>query len=143
VRGVGLDERHPFILRNTRLWNNFRAFRPGSPSVLVDGMDIDNGRYGLYRPVYDRHAYGRLTIAQVEKPQAFAQGETRRGFDVPELSGSGGRPMRSSSLRRQVTVPAKDAARRDAEVAKRPLPIRAGPGQPAMNPLGDEPQDTV
>jgi hypothetical protein len=83
VRGVGPDERHPFVLRNSLLWNNFWAFRPVSPSVLVDGMDVYNGRYGLYRPVYDHHAYLGLTIAQVENPQAFSVGETPRGFAVP------------------------------------------------------------
>jgi hypothetical protein len=83
VRGVGPDDRHPFVLKNTRLWNNFWAFRPGAPSVLVDGMDIYNGRYGLYRPAFDRHAYSGLAIAQVENPQAFSTGETPKGFKVP------------------------------------------------------------
>ena len=83
VRGIGPDEKHPFILKNTNLWNNFWHFRPGTPSMLVDGMDMYNGRYGLYRPAYKQHAYSKLTIAQIENPQAFSSGEVPDGFDVP------------------------------------------------------------
>jgi hypothetical protein len=119
VRGVGPDPRHPFVLRATRLWNNFWAFRPGAPSVLVDGMDVYNGRYGLYRPAYARHAYSRLTIAQVENPQAFSTGEVPRGLDVPG--------------------PSKPAAPvRVPEVAKgAALPANLGPF--IMNPLANTP----
>jgi hypothetical protein len=114
VRGVGPDERHPFVLRNTVLWNNFWAFRPVSPSVLVDGMDVYNGRYGLYRPVYDHHAYSGLTIAQVENPQAFSVGDPPQGFKVPG--------------------PAPQAPR-GAEIAKKAgtPPVNLGPF--TMNPL--------
>ena len=82
VRGVGPDEKHPFVLKNTNLWNNFWHFRPGSPSMLVDGMNMYNGRYGLYRPAYKQHAYSKLTIAQIENPQAFSSGKAPTGFDV-------------------------------------------------------------
>ena len=146
MRGVGPDERHPFILRDTRLWNNFWAFRPGSPSVQVDGMDIYNGRYGLYRPVYDRHAYARLTIAQVENPQAFAQGETPRGFDVPGPSEQPGRPSDQQTIRRLAAEvagrsrSARGDARNGVDASKRPVPPRIGPGQPVMNPLIVEPR---
>jgi hypothetical protein len=75
VNGVGPDERHPFALRNTRLWNVHWAFHPVSPSVLVDGMDIHTGDYGVWRPVYQRHAYRRLTVAGVREPEAFANGK--------------------------------------------------------------------
>jgi hypothetical protein len=120
VRGVGPDERHPFVLRNTLLWNNFWAFRPVSPSVLVDGMDVYNGRYGLYRPVYDHHAYSRLAIAQVENPQAFSTGETPRGFEVP-----GPAPVASRPRAPEI---AKGAAVR---------PVNLGPF--IMNPLTETP----
>jgi hypothetical protein len=75
VDGVGPDERHPFVLRNTRLWNVHWAFHPVSPSVLVDRMDVHYGDYGVWRPVYQRHAYRRLTVTQVREPEAFAKGK--------------------------------------------------------------------
>ena len=83
VRGVGPDSHHPFRLRNTRIWNSFWAFRPDTPSVLVDRMDIFNGRYGIYRPVYDRHAYSGLTIRGVDIPEDFVRGKRPDGLDLP------------------------------------------------------------
>jgi hypothetical protein len=84
VRGVGPDARHPFVLRGTRLWNNFWAFRPASPSLLVDGMAIGQGNYGLYRAVFDRHAYRGLTVGGVQFPNRFGRGERPRGLDLAE-----------------------------------------------------------
>lgn len=131
VRGVGPDGRHPFVLRNTRLWNNFWAFRPGCPSVLVDGMDIFNGRYGLYRPVFDHHAYSRLTIAQVDNPQAFSEGEKPRGFDVPgpaAVATTTGRPAPKGEA-------PKAAAPRAPEIGKGAVVRPANLGPFTMNPL--------
>jgi hypothetical protein len=140
VRGVGPDVRHPFVLKNTRLWNNFWAFRPGSPSVVVDGMDVYNGRYGLYRPVYNRHAYSKLAIAQVENPHAFFKGEKPKGFDLP---GPSEQPQqREITLARAIEIakqaerrapgaprePAKGEARKAAEPAKAIVK-----GQPPLN----------
>jgi hypothetical protein len=133
VRGVGPDARHPFALRDTRLWNNFWAFRPGSPSVLVDGMDVFNGRYGLYRPAYDRHAYARLTIDQVENPQAFSRGEKPRGFDVPGPSGGAGQPIPARATPRPAAGPSPDEPRKGAEQARPQAPAAAVPL--VLNPL--------
>jgi hypothetical protein len=121
VRGVGPDARHPFVLQDTKLWNNFWAFRPGSPAVLVDGMNVFNGLYGLYRPVFDRHAYSRLTVAQVLNPQAFGQGETPKGFTLPGPA---------DRARAQTLI--ELAQRRAAELAKTG---RLAPGQLLMDSL--------
>jgi hypothetical protein len=65
---VGPDLRHPFVLRNTRLWNAQWAFRPDAPSMIVENMDIYGSRYGIFQPIYDHHAYHGLTINQTEVP---------------------------------------------------------------------------
>lgn len=137
VRGVGPDTRHPFILKDTLLWNNFWAYRPGSPSVLVDGMDIYNGRYGLYRPVYDHHAYSRLSIAQVENPQAFSEGETPRGFEVPgpAPAASSGRPQRTEGGAAKKGEPTRSGPRQAPEIAKGAVARPANLGPFTMNPL--------
>jgi hypothetical protein len=137
VRGVGPDTRHPFVLRNTQLWNNFWAFRPGVPSVLVDGMDVYNGRYGLYRPVYDRHAYGRLTIAQVENPAAFFQGEVPKGFNVPGPNNVAAQPIPREAAGRLAAELAKKAEPAKGEPRKvaGPVQIRGGLPVLTMNPL--------
>ena len=61
VAGVGPDARHPFILRNTKIWNVHYAFRPQAPSVLVDTMTIQS-HYGVYHPNFDNHVYRNVTI---------------------------------------------------------------------------------
>ena len=65
VDRVGPDERHPFVLKNTKIWELHYAFRPQSPCVLVDGMKIHNTVYGVYHPNYDRHLYKDLLISHV------------------------------------------------------------------------------
>ena len=129
VRGVGPDERHPFVLRNTRLWNNFWAFRPVSPSIMVDGMDVYQGQYGLYRPIYTNHAYSGLSIAQVVNPQAFGVGEKPKGFVVPVgPAQAGGQPRQTPELNAK------------GEPGKRALqaPV-VPPGGFVMNPLTTTP----
>ncbi len=62
VNRVGTDAQHPLVVRHTKIWEIHYAFRPESPSLLVEGMQIDRSVYGVYHPNYDRHVYRRLTI---------------------------------------------------------------------------------
>jgi hypothetical protein len=64
VNRVGPDVRHPFIVRNTRLWGTHYAFRPQVPSLLVENMHIWKAAYGVYHPNYDNHVYRDLYIGQ-------------------------------------------------------------------------------
>jgi hypothetical protein len=75
VDGVGPDESHPFVIRRFKAWNVHWAFHPVSPCVLLDGLDVFNADYGVWRPEYDRHAYRNVRMAQV--PQ-----DTRYGFGL-------------------------------------------------------------
>jgi len=45
-----------------KLWEVHYAFRPESPSLLVEDMLIDRSVYGVYHPNYDHHVYRNLTI---------------------------------------------------------------------------------
>jgi len=64
VDRVGPDEKHPFIVRNMKLWEIHYAFRVQAPAVLVDNMTIHRAVYGVYHPNYDRHVYRNLTISE-------------------------------------------------------------------------------
>ena len=64
VRRVGPDARHPFVMRNTKIWNVHYAFRPQAPSLLVENMTIHRAEYGVYHPNYDNHVYRNLVISQ-------------------------------------------------------------------------------
>jgi hypothetical protein len=64
VNRVGPDEKHPFVIRNLKIWSVHYAFRPQSPSVLVENLQIHRAAYGVYHPNYDRHVYRNLLISQ-------------------------------------------------------------------------------
>ena len=63
VRGVGPDSRHPFVLRNTKIWNVHYGLRPQAPSVLVENLMIKS-HYGIYHPNFDDHLYRNVTIKE-------------------------------------------------------------------------------
>jgi hypothetical protein len=64
VNRVGPDEQHPFVMRNTKIWEVHYAFRPQSPALLVDGLHIHQAIYGVYHPNFDRHVYRNVTISR-------------------------------------------------------------------------------
>lgn len=64
VNRVGPDEKHPFVMRNTKIWEVHYAFRVQSPSVLNENMHIHQAIYGVYHPNYDRHVYRNMTISR-------------------------------------------------------------------------------
>jgi hypothetical protein len=64
VARVGPDAKHPFILRDTKIWEIHYAFRPQAPSVLVENMRIHRAAYGVYHPNYDNHVYKNLSISE-------------------------------------------------------------------------------
>ncbi len=63
VNYVGPDARHPFVVRNTKIWNVHYGLRPQVPSLLVENMTIQS-HYGVYHPNFDNHVYRNLTIRQ-------------------------------------------------------------------------------
>lgn len=66
VARIGPDARHPFVIRNMKIWSIHYAFRVQSPSVLVENMSIHRAAYGVYHPNYDRHVYRNLTISETD-----------------------------------------------------------------------------
>ena len=61
VNGVGPDTQHPFVIRNTKIWNTHYGLRPQVPSLLVENLTIQTD-YGVYHPNYDNHVYRNVTI---------------------------------------------------------------------------------
>jgi hypothetical protein len=71
VGNVGPDERHPFVIRNLNIWlEGYYAFRPMAPSVLVEGLQITRGAYGIYHPNFDRHVYRDVKFTEISLPIA-------------------------------------------------------------------------
>jgi hypothetical protein len=66
VDRVGPDHRHPFVVKDMKIWAVHYAFRPQAPSLLVEGMRIHRAAYGVYHPNYDRHVYRDLLISETD-----------------------------------------------------------------------------
>ena len=77
VAKVGPDDKHPFVVRNLKIWGTHYAFRGQSPSLLLENLKIHQCRYGMYFPSYDRHVYRNLTISETsDEPFSAAYGDT-------------------------------------------------------------------
>jgi hypothetical protein len=64
VNRVGPDRRHPFVMRNTKIWSVHYAFRPQVPALLIENLKIWKAEYGVYHPNYDNHVYRKIFIGQ-------------------------------------------------------------------------------
>jgi len=62
VRRVGPDAKHPFIVRNLKIWDIHYGFRPQVPNLLVENLHIDHAVYGVYHPNFDGHVYRNVYI---------------------------------------------------------------------------------
>lgn len=58
------DTRHPHMVRNLKIWETHYAFRPHSPSTLVDGLRIYRTAYGVYRPAFDNQVYRNIHLTR-------------------------------------------------------------------------------
>jgi hypothetical protein len=67
VNRVGPDTKHPFVIRNMKIWEVHYAFRPQSPCVAVENMRIYRAAYGVYHPNYDHHEYRKLYIGETQE----------------------------------------------------------------------------
>ncbi|MFT7641461.1 MAG: hypothetical protein ACI9G1_003209 [Pirellulaceae bacterium] len=61
---TGPDTQHPHIIRNFKIWEAHYAFRPQSPSMLIDGLRIDRVSYGVYRPAFDNQVYRNVHLTR-------------------------------------------------------------------------------
>lgn len=88
VNRVGPDARHPFIMRNTKIWETHYAFRVQAPCVLTENMTIHRAVYGVYHPNYDRHVYKNLTIEDTQT-EPFNRGHDDLSVQYGDLAVDG------------------------------------------------------
>lgn len=101
VNHVGPDAKHPFIVRNMKIWDVHYGFRPQSPSLLVENMVIHRAVYGVYHPNYENHVYRNLTISRTNaEPFNRGHDDFSNQFGVLTVDGltfdnegSGGMPL--------------------------------------------------
>ena len=88
VDGVGPDEKHPFVIRNFLAWDCHWSFHSLSPSVLVEGMKLLDGQYGIWRSVVSRHVYNDLNLGKFDSSAIFFP----MGGYAPKIKLKDGRP---------------------------------------------------
>jgi hypothetical protein len=60
---TGPDVKHPHIIRGVKIWEAHYAFRPHSPSMLMENIRIDRVAYGIYRPTFDNQVFRNLRLS--------------------------------------------------------------------------------
>ncbi len=60
---TGPDVRHPHIIRGLKIWEAHYAFRPHSPSMLMENIRIHRVAYGIYRPTFDNQVFRNLHLS--------------------------------------------------------------------------------
>lgn len=58
------DTKHPHVIRNLTIWHAHYAFRPHSPSMLMENIRIHDVAYGIYRPAFDNQVYKNINMSQ-------------------------------------------------------------------------------
>jgi hypothetical protein len=69
--GVGPDPSHPFVIRNFKVWDTHWAFHAMTPSVMVQGLDVFDCNYGLWRSIMDLHQYDDISFRQIQAHAIF------------------------------------------------------------------------
>jgi hypothetical protein len=88
VNKVGPDTKHPFIVRNLKVWDTHYGFRPQTPSLLVDGLRLHHTHYGVYHPNYDNHVYKNVTIS-LSNTEPFNRGHDDLSIQLGALTVDG------------------------------------------------------
>jgi hypothetical protein len=64
VNRVGPDEKHPFVVKDLKIWDVHYGFRPQAPNLVVENLILHRVDYGVYHPNYDNHFYKNVLISQ-------------------------------------------------------------------------------
>ena len=116
VGDVGPDARHPFVIRDFRVWTSRWAITPAAPSILIDGLQLEDDLYGFWRPRYVRHAYRGVSLHRIAYPYAYEQGDRPEESVFPS-------PLAPVDDRPPVTVITRVGAPREGRVAVRGVSV--------------------
>lgn len=64
VNRVGPDLKHPFVVKNLKIWDVHYGFRPQVPNLVVENLTLHKVQYGVYHPNYENHFYKNVLISQ-------------------------------------------------------------------------------
>jgi hypothetical protein len=59
------DARRPFWVHRFKAWDVVWGFHTGTPGVFLDGLEVVDSTYAVWRPVIDRHAWQNLNFRRI------------------------------------------------------------------------------
>jgi len=71
TEGIGPEAATPFVIRNFKAWDTHWAFHTFCPAVVVDGLDVFDCNYGIWRSIVDLHQYDNLSFRQIHSHAIF------------------------------------------------------------------------
>ena len=77
--GKGPDSRHPFAIRDFRVWDTRWALTPAAPGVLIDGVEVAHCDYGFWRPSSIAMPIARVVFFRTTVALRICKGRTARG----------------------------------------------------------------
>ena len=88
VDRVGPDDRHPFVVRDLKIWDVHYGFRPQVPNLLVENLTLHDIVYGVYHPNYDNHVYRDVLISRATS-EPFNRGHDDASVQYGKLTVDG------------------------------------------------------
>ena len=88
VDWTGPDTRHPHVIRGFTIWRAHYAFRPQSPSMLMEDIRIHGAAYGIYRPCFENQVYRNLHLSGLG-PEPFNRGMDDASAQVGSITVDG------------------------------------------------------
>lgn len=83
TQGMGPDAANPLVIQNFKAWDCHWAFHTFCPTVKIDGLDIFDCNYGIWRSVMDFHQYDNLSFKNIHSHAIFfPMGGFRNGISM-------------------------------------------------------------
>lgn len=81
VGDVGPDNRHPFVVRNFRVWGSHWSFHSFSPNVMIDGLDVYDSNYGIWRSRVEGAEWKNLSMKKIGSRDIFVPFGGKDSYD--------------------------------------------------------------
>lgn len=95
VDGVGPDGRHPFQVLNFKCWTTHWAYHSAAPNVSVNGLDVYDSNYGIWRSRVDGAEFRNLSLKKIASRDIFVPWGGGKDYDneyAPSVSPKDDRP---------------------------------------------------
>jgi hypothetical protein len=81
VDGVGPDLKHPFVIRDLKVWATHWSFHSACPNVFIDGLNVYDSNYGIWRSRVDGAEYNNLQMRKIAAHDVFLPWGGKDNYD--------------------------------------------------------------